>query len=195
MIKINLSNTQKQLDISNIGGLDLSLIKIKAVLIVVILIYLPDFSLFPMWDDSRTQEETAASAKQATLSSLKRKLAQSKDEEKQIQELKAQEENLGKKLIAVKEAISEKKNPSELLLFIVKNIPAELWITTMNINQKTILIKGEALDFKSITQFVNALGSSVFLTNPKISNFSNVTNSQRRVEAFEVSLDISRFSL
>ena len=36
MIKINLSNTKKQVDISNIGGFDFTKMKIKAVLVVII---------------------------------------------------------------------------------------------------------------------------------------------------------------
>ena len=49
MIKINLSNDKKQVDISNIGGFDLTKLKIKPLLLIIVLIYIPDFLLVPMW--------------------------------------------------------------------------------------------------------------------------------------------------
>ncbi len=84
MIKINLSNAKKQVDISNIGGFDFTKLKIKAVLLVIALIYIPDFVLVPMWEEERTLVGQAIDAKQAELSSLKRKVSQSQDLEKQI---------------------------------------------------------------------------------------------------------------
>lgn len=196
MIKVNLSTAKKQVDISNVGGFDFTKLKIKALLLVIVLIYIPDFVLVPMWEEERNQLNEEVNAKQARLSTLKRKVAQSQELEKQIRELKAQEENLGKKLVAVKEAISEKRNPSDLLLYIAKNIPAELWIKELAIDKDQMTIKGEALDYTSIGNFVNSLRSSVFIREANITGTSNAVrpSDKRRIETFEVKFTIGRFA-
>jgi len=71
MIKINLSNTKKQVDISNIGGFDFTKMKIKAVLLVVVLVYLPDFTIVPMWEKETEDTNQIIQTKQIELSRLK----------------------------------------------------------------------------------------------------------------------------
>lgn len=195
MIKINLSNAKKQVDISNIGGFDFTQMKIKAVLVVIILIYIPDFVLVPLWDEERDAASQAVQTKQIELSTLKKKVVESQDLEKQIRELKAQEENLGKKLTAVKQAISEKRNPAPILLYIAKNIPNELWIKELSIEQEKMTIKGEALDYTSIGNFVNSLRSSVFIREANIAGTNSTVreSDKRRIETFEVNFSIARF--
>lgn len=195
MIKINLSNAKKQVDISNIGGFDFTQMKIKAVLVVIILIYIPDFVLVPLWDEERDSASQAVQTKQIELSTLKKKVVESQDLEKQIRELKAQEENLGKKLTAVKQAISEKRNPAPILLYIAKNIPNELWIKELSIEQEKMTIKGEALDYTSIGNFVNSLRSSVFIREANIAGTNSTVreSDKRRIETFEVNFSIARF--
>ena len=126
---------------------------------------------------------------------MKRKVTQSQDLEKQIRELKAQEENLGKKLTAVKQAISEKKNPAPILLYIAKNIPSELWIKELVIEDEKMTIKGEALDYTSIGNFVNSLRSSVFIREANIAGTNSAVreSDKRRIETFEVNFTIARF--
>ncbi len=196
MIKVNLSTAKKQVDISNIGGFDFSKLKIKPLLLFMVLIYIPDFVLVPMWEEERATLNAEVSAKQRKLASLRQKVAQSQELEKQIRELKAQEENLGKKLIAVKEAISEKRNPAPLLLYIAKNMPAELWIKELVIDQDQMVINGEAMDYTSIGNFVNSLRSSVFIREANITSTSNAVreSDKRRIETFEVKFTIGRFN-
>lgn len=195
MIKINLSTAKKQVDISNIGGFDFTKLKIKPLLLIIALVYVPDIVLAPMWETERTNAQQEIDQKQAQLNSLKRKVAQSTDLEKQIRELKAQEENLGKKLTAVKQAISEKKNPSTILLYIAKNIPENLWIKELSIAGDKMVIKGEALDYTSIGNFVNSLRSSVFIKEANIVGTASVVRDtdKRRIETFEVNFGIARF--
>lgn len=195
MIKLNLSTHKKQTSLSNMGGFDFSKIKIKAVLLVIIIIYLPDLFVIPMWESELAEMNQKMTERQTVSSSLKRKVESGKDFERQIKELIAQEENLGQKLQAVKQAISEKKNPSSLLLYVAKNVPNELWITSLVIDGDSMTIKGEALDYTSIGNFVNSLRSSVFVRDANIVS----TNSQvkeedkRRIESFEVNFAIARF--
>lgn len=195
MIKINLSVAQKQVDISNLGGFDFTKVKIKAVFLAIIILYVPDFFLVPMWEDEFTQKNQELSTLQSELSSLKRKVSQSATLEKQIRELKAQEENLSKKLTAVKEAISLKRNPANLLLYISKNVPDDLWLNELNIDEQTMIVKGEALNYTSVGNFVNSLRSSIFIKDANIKNTTSTVreSDKRRIESFEIQFAIARF--
>lgn len=195
MIKINLSTAKKPVDISNLGGFDFSKLKIKALLLVIAIIYIPDLLLVDMWEESRNVAQSEVSGKQNELTRLKRKIDNSLGLDKQIRELKAQEENLGKKLTAVKQAISEKKNPSNILLYLAKNIPAELWIKEISIKNDLMTVKGEAFDYTSIGNFVNSLRSSVFIKESNIANTNSTmrASDKKRIETFEVNFTIGRF--
>jgi Tfp pilus assembly protein PilN len=148
-----------------------------------------------MWEEERNKANEEVNQKSTKLNGLRRKIAQSLDLEKQIRELKAQEQNLGKKLMAVKQAISEKRNPSSLLLYIAKNTPSELWIRDLTILQDEMVIRGEALDYTSIGNFVNSLRSSVFIREANIASTASQIREadKKRIETFEVKFKIARF--
>lgn len=195
MIKINLSTAKKQVDISNIGGFDFTKLKIKAIALVIVLLYVPDFVLVPMWEQSYEEKSKELDDKKKIVGGLKRKVNEAKNYENQIKELKIQEENLEKKLVAVKEAISFKKNPSALLLYIAKNTPPDMWIKELNIENDTLTIKGEALDYTSIGNFVQSLRSSVFIRDANVGQQSQYVREpdKTRIEVFDVRFGIARF--
>ena len=194
MIKINLSAAQKQADFSNLGGFDFTKLKIKAVILACVLIYLPDIFLVSVWDDEFNSKNQELTELQSKSMSLKRKVSQSATLEKQIRELKAQEENLGKKLTAVKQAISQKRNPANLLLYVSKNIPSDLWIKELVIDGETMLIKGDALSFISVGNFMNNLRSSIFIKDSSIKGTTSAVRAsdKRRIESFEISFVLAR---
>lgn len=194
MIKINLSNEAKSLDLANVGGIDLTKINFKLLLIAIIVLYVPDFTLMPMWQSELESLNQDLTTKQTEVSSLKRKLEQAKNFEKQIEELKAQEENLGKKLQAVKQAISIKKNPAALILYLAKNTPPELWLKEMILTNDSLELIGEANDYGSIGKFIDSMKSSVFIRDYNMGPTSNVVREDRkRVETFSVKFGIARF--
>ena len=195
MIKINLTVAQKQMDLSDLGGFDFTKLKFKAVIIACVLIYVPDFVLLPMWEDEFNARSQEFETLQRESGKLKRKVAQSSILERQIRELKMQEDNLGKKLTAVKQAINLKRNPANLLLYITKNLPEDLWIKDLSIDGETLLVKGEALSYTSVGNFVNNLRSSVFIREANIKNTTSTVreSDKRRVESFEISFAVARF--
>lgn len=194
MIKINLSTAQKQVDISNIGGFDFTKVKPVWVALSILFLYVPDFTVVPIWEEEFNNRTNELTTLQGELSSLKRKVTQSAQLERQIRELKAQEENLVKKLTAVKQAISEKRNPSNLLIYISKNIPNDLWLLDLSIEDNLMIIKGEALSYASVGSFLSNLRSSVFIKDANIkSTTSEVRASdKKRIEKFEVHFSLAR---
>lgn len=195
MIKINLSPSRKSSSLNNVGGIDLTKVKIKALALVFVLLYIPDFFIIPAWNESLEQTKQEVQDQRDKLNKLKSEVNKTKDFEKQIEDLKLQEQVLGQKLIAVKEAISIKKNPAALLLYVAKNTPQNLWIKDLLIEKENMVIKGEALDYASIGEFVTSLRSSVFIKDANIvSTVSSVRDVDKvRIEAFEVKFGIARF--
>lgn len=195
MIRINLVQNKSKVDLANLGGLDLSTIKIKAVALALVLLYVPDFTIIPMWTGEKNDLQAVINQKKGELSALSRKVEEARTYEQQIKELQAQEENLSQKLVAVKEAISEKKNPAALLLYIAKNTPEDLWLTELTIVGNEMTIKGEALSYPHVGDFVSNLSSSVFIGSSNIVRTGSITKEpeKRRVEEFEVKFTISRF--
>jgi Tfp pilus assembly protein PilN len=194
MIKINLS-TNKSHNLSNLGGIDLTGLKWKALIIIGVLFFLPDYTLLPAWEKEIEETNKTIEDLRREAGRLKKRVSQSQELEKQINELRAQEENLGQKLTAVKQAISYRKNPSSLLLYIAQNTPPELWLQELSIDGDTMLIKGEALSYQSVGNFVSSLRSSVFIRDANIvGTTSKVRDSdRRRVESFELKFGIARF--
>jgi Tfp pilus assembly protein PilN len=195
MIKINLSAAKKQVDISNVGGFDFTKLKIKAIFLVIALIYIPDFVFLPMWESEFLAKQGELDQLQSQVNSLKRKVSQSANMERQIRELKVQEENLGKKLTAVKQAISLKRNPASLLLYIAKNMPEDLWIKELALDNETMIVKGEALSYTSVGNFVNNLRSSIFIKDASIKGTTSTVreSDKRRIESFEIHFAVARF--
>lgn len=195
MIKINLSTSKKPVDLSNVGGFDFTKLKYKAFAIALVLVYLPDFLIYPGWEEDKVNLHTELNTKQQDLKRLKNKIAETSALEKQIRELKAQEESLGQKLLAVKQAISEKRNPAPLLLYIAKNVPPELWIKSLSLVNEELVIRGESLDYTSIGNFVTNLKSSVFIKEANISSTSSSVreSDKRRIESFEARFTIGKF--
>ena len=196
MIKINLSTAQKQLDMTNVGGFDFTKIKIKAVGLAIIILYAPDFLLLPMWEQERADKQVEISTVTAELTSLKRKITQASELEKQIQDLKEQERILTEKLSVVKQILSEKRNPSNLLVYIAKNIPKEVWITELNFQNDELKLQGESLDYASIGKFLESVKSSVFIKEASVTKSESIIREadKKRVERFEINFKIARLN-
>lgn len=178
---------------SSLGGI-FTKIKIVPCLLAAFFVYVPDLFLAGLWEDDYNAKNQELVTRQELLKTKQSEVARSAELEKQIQELKAQEENLGKKLTAVKQAISVKRNPSNLLLYIAKNIPEDLWIKELSLEDNIMIIKGEGLSYTGVGNFVNNLRSSIFISDASIkSTTSNVRESdKRRIETFEVHFTIAR---
>lgn len=195
MIKINLANTQKQMDMSNVGGFDFTKIKIKAVGLAIVVLYAPDFFLLPMWEQERVDKQQEVTVINSELTSLKRKITQAAELEKQIQDLKEQERILTEKLTVVKQILSEKRNPSNLLIYLAKNIPKDVWITDLTFANDELKLNGESLDYSSIGKFLESVKSSVFIREASVTKSESVVRDDKmRVERFEINFKIARLN-
>lgn len=189
MIRLNLYSGKKQFNIADVGGFDLSKINIPAVIIVILISFIPDMFIY----DGYKAEETALRNKITQMNAEHRKLVKKtaglKSIEMQIEALKEQESRLAAKLNVVKQIIKIRNNPMNILLYIAKNLPDEIWLKRVNFRGKNLVIQGQSTSYKSIGIFIENLRNSVFFNkNLRLSKSQSGFNKvfDRRTETFEI---------
>ena len=166
MIEINLKTGQQGFDINNVGGLDLSKINVKYVMLALVMLYIPELGLTSFLEGERNTEQEKINQLNNENQKIQAELNKLKDFETRIKTLKEQETILMSKLEVVKQIISTKKNPWNVLLYITKNMPKEVWLTNLNFSSEpspgVITLKGFAIEYGDQGKFQNNLESSVF---------------------------------
>lgn len=196
MIEINLIVGKKPFKMPTILGVDMALINVKMIVLAIILSLIPGMFLESDWEP-----ELAAVNQQVEETTQKvKKLEKKNDDNKTIQEqvdaLARQEKKLAERLGVVKQIIKLKKNPMGIMLYIAKNIPEDVWLISLELENNTIKMKGQSLTYKSIGVFIENLKNSVFF-NKDITMAGSRTiegkDGQARVEEFDITGTIARF--
>lgn len=194
MIKINL-NPEQTFDPSNIKGIDLYKLKPIPVFLSFLLSFVISHLSESYFESNLTNAKSELNELDRELSGLKRTITKYRDLEKQIIELKAHEESLSQKLVVARKVISEKKNPLDILMYLSKNTPDDLWITFLELDSEKMTLKGESLNFPSIKILYEKIKESIFFVDPKIVGDpkTNLINETTRVEVFEILTRVERF--
>lgn len=196
MIEINLSPSKKAGSITNVAGIDLSLLNVKMLLVAFIILYVPDGFLLDYYDSQIVDNNKKQQVLNKELRTVSSKVRGMANIQKQVDALNEQEEKLAQKLNAVKDIINKRSNPFQLLQYITQNIPEDVWVTSVTINESSLLIKGHSKNWKSIGAFLENLKNSIFFS--KQISYSRPENSEneyrgQRVEVFEIRATILRF--
>ncbi len=143
-------------------GLDLSKIDLKLVLVAIIIHYVSGFAF-----EAYSKNETGVlEARVKTLNeerkALEKRSTQGEEFERQIEQLLKQEEKLESRKKIVENIIRTKKNPIQILMYISKNIPEDLWIEKLSVKDNSIQIDGKSLSYKSISKFLDSLDASIY---------------------------------
>jgi Tfp pilus assembly protein PilN len=195
MIEINLSPKEKTLDITNVGGINLSLINVKMIIVSILLLYLPE----PYLIDFYKEKVDAIDAQVRDLNKEKRRinvqLREVREIEKQVEVLNAQEGELKKKIGIVESIVAKRQNPFKVLKYIAENTPKDVWFSELIINDRSLEIKGYTSSWKSMTTFFESLKTSIFFSRNV--DFQQTQEGKdingQRVESFSVRANIERF--
>ena len=196
MISINLSTQKKALDITNVGGLDLSKIKVKFVLIAILISYLPDFIILPSLEEERAAAQETINNLTTEANKKRKQVNSLKGFDKQIQQLKRREQQLVEKLELVKTIISKKKNPWKVLEYVAKNIPPEIWLTEIYYEDDKMIFKGLSMDYTNQGVFLENLKRSVFFADniaySKVDTAA-MSSDMKKMAPFEITANIVRY--
>jgi Tfp pilus assembly protein PilN len=196
MININLSTQKKAVDITNVGGLDLSKIKVKFVLLAILISYLPDFVILPSLEEERAAAQETINNLTTEANKRRKQVNSLKGFDKQIQQLKRREQQLVEKLELVKTIISKKKNPWKVLEYVAKNIPPEIWLTEIYYEDDKMIFKGLSMDYTNQGVFLENLKRSVFfadnITYSKVDTAA-MSSDMKKMAPFEITANIVRY--
>lgn len=196
MIQVNLSTAKKPLDLANVGGFDLSKINVKMVLIAIVLLYIPDFFLVDGFEQDRVLAQESLSQLMQKKNQLQKRVSALKEFDKQVQQLKRREAQLTEKLNVVKTIITKKKNPWNILVYVAKNIPPEIWLTEITYNSDKLVFKGLSTDYTNQGLFLENLKKSIFfdknITYSK-TDTTTLPEEMKNLAPFEITATITRF--
>lgn len=195
MIELNLSPSKKSGGITDIGGIDLSLINVKMMLLALAIWFVPEPILVGMWDDEVKSYKSQFTKLNNEYKKLQRNVRKMQNVQKQVDALKEQEQKLARKLDTVKKIINKRQNPYLILKYVADNIPPEIWLQSIKLVDKDLLIKGYAKDYKNIGTFINALKNSIFFQTVDYAAADDLDAEVkgRRVETFQISTTVVRF--
>jgi hypothetical protein len=196
MIEINLSTQGKNKDLTKIGGINLSLLNIKYIVIGLIMIYTiePVIDIFYGADIKNMEIQTKEiKKKQRKLSVELRKYDSVKQ---QVKDLDEQQTKLKAKINIVKKIVDIRKNPFNVLKYIAENTPSNVWLKEIEISDNKLKLVGYSVSWKSIGDFINNLKTSIFFNGNvgyiKPSGMDEEFNKQS-VEPFVISTEIVGF--
>lgn len=196
MIEINLSTLKKPLDLANVGGFDLSKLNVKMVVLAIFLLYVPDFFIMDSLQESKTAADEQLQALIQKKNQLTRRVNALKEFDKQVQQLKRREQQLTEKLEVVKSILTTKRNPWNVLVYVAKNIPPEIWLTEIEFQDEELIFRGLSLDYANQGVFLENLKKSIFfdknITYNKI-NTTGLPEDQKSMAPFEIKARIARF--
>lgn len=195
MIQINLSTAKKN-DLAKLGGLDLSKLKVKWVVLAIAAVYLPDFTIRPHWEEQMTEVTQRVDSLTSEKNNLSRKVEDLKDFDKQIQTLNKQEEKLKAKLEVVKSILSKRQNPWEILVYVAKNVPTDLWLTDITFEGKKIVFKGLSIDYTPQGVFLENIKKSIFFDKNVVYSKADSKGpvDQKNLAPFEITATILGFN-
>ena len=196
MIEINLSPTKKTGSITNVGGIDLSHINVKMMLIAFFILYVPGGFLEDYFDGEIQTNQARYTKLNKEFKKVSKKVRGMSSIQKQVDALNEQESKLAKKLLAVRKIINKRQNPYEIMKYIVQNIPKDVWIISTKLNDNSLIMRGYAKNWKSIGTFLESLKSSIFFA--KQIDYTRPANMNteyfgQRIEVFEINVRVLRF--
>lgn len=201
MIEINLSPTKKEINITKVAGIDLSLINVKFLVPFFLAIYLVEPAIDAMYLEDIQVAESKASELRKKDRQLRDELRSYEDVKRQVQELNIKEKALKAKISVVKQIVDKRQNPYSILSSIVSSIPEDVWLLELEIDDRNFKMIGYSKSWKSIGMFMNKMKVAGGSQDTFFENNINFTKPDgvpteingNRVEPFEITARIKAF--
>jgi len=196
MIEINLSPTKKAGSITNVGGIDLSHINVKMMVFAFLFMYIPESFLVDYFDTQIAESNAEFQKLNTELRGLNAKVRGMSNIQKQVDALAEQEKKLAQKLNTVKEIINRRQNPYQVMKYLVTNIPDDLWLESITLDNNNLTLLGYSKNWKSIGGYLEAMKNSIFFAKQIEYSRPEEMNQDymgQRVEVFSIKTQVLRF--
>lgn len=114
----------------------------------------------------------------------------------QYEELKKQLEKdefvLKSKIDTIEKLITGRKNAVRTLMVLPEIIPSNVWIKSFQLSREELLVKGLALDYKEVNEFLQKLGESSYIANLNPVNQQQTRDPDTNLELVDFELKANR---
>lgn len=196
MIEINLSPKKKQTALTNVMGVDLSLLNVKMLAVALFVLYVPETLISSHYEDLTSKETSEQTELRREYREVSGKVRSMENIKRQVDALRAQEEKLARRLEAVKQVINKRQNPFGPLKYIAENIPQGLWLVSMELEDRQVSMRGYSKNFKNISRFLENLKDSIFfkknISYERPESLPDTVDGVK-LEVFEIKTEIASF--
>jgi Tfp pilus assembly protein PilN len=194
VIKINLKPSASDSK-ALVGGLDVSKIDFKKLLIAVLVYFVLDVGKEYYFDGENQVIDQEIAKYNKELKTLNKRLGGYKDLNDKVQNLKNEKQSLDKRFEVVKQIINTRTSPMKILHYMAQNIPKDLWLSSLELSGNKLLIEGNSLSYKSIGNFIENLKKSIFFDQGiNLDDYKTVQEQNgQRLENFKISAVIIRY--
>jgi Tfp pilus assembly protein PilN len=193
VIKINLKPSAGAGN-ALVGGLDISKIDFKKLLIGVLVYFILDIGPGFYFDSVTEGLNKQIAKKNKELKEIQKKLGEYKNLSDKVQALQSEKAGLDERFNVVKKIINQRVSPMKIMQYIAQNIPKDLWITKLEIKENKLAIEGNSVTYKSIGLFIGSLKKSIFFDqNVNLDNYETKNNEGQRLENFKLSAKVIRY--
>jgi len=118
----------------------------------------PGEYLFGMyWDDRNLLLNEELSSLRSILKKTERKYKSMESIVQQIEAFQEQERLLNSRLDVVKSILNTQINPMNVMIYISKNIPKDLWLSELGLEGRQLTIKGQSCSRPSFGRITNEI--------------------------------------
>lgn len=163
MIEINLVEQKKAKAQAVVFGMDLKKVNLKLIALSIIMLYVPDFTIYQYWQEERASVQNEINNLTQKVSVLNQDLEGHDNIRKELAAYNEQIDKLKKRSEQIDQILKYKINPKKLLERIARNMPQDLWFERLEITgEKEIRIVGQSTSYKSIGAFIVSIKETPF---------------------------------
>lgn len=195
MIKINLKSAN-QASGAFLGNFDLSLINIPLLLGAMIFTGVVPMLAEGYFKGQREEVQVGIDKLKEQKKNYDKELQSLAETDRKIQAMEIEEKAITTRVRVLQDLLKQKANPMKIMHYISEHIPANIWITRIEMKQNTFSLEGNALDYDSIGKFVDALNLATFFNKTvKLDDYRTIQSAESaaRLESFKISAKIERY--
>ena len=173
-------------------GIDVTKINYKFLIVSIILYYIPGCHIYPRFKTAEENSRSEIAVLNKENKGYVEKLKKNKDVGKKIEEFNKKIQDLKVKTKQIEKILKVKTNPMPALERIAKDIPEDLWLTKIMLDNNTeISIEGMSYSFRSISNFISVINDSKYYNRSlgvvdSKTLMENYKGKKRRVESFVI---------
>ncbi len=181
-----------QMDLKNIRVQDLASIpKLKEIIILVVFWYGASYGKdYYFAEEVRKMEEQVAELK-AKEADLKKALEEVKKFESVKIALEGDERIVRSKLETIEKLAQDRAGPPRILLALSSALPRDVWLADLRVDTAEVLMRGDAIDFGPISDFVKGLNESVVFKEVNLKS-SQLLRDETGRDAYRFELSVRR---